>query len=117
MSEVKEQIIRWPFGEASALNLGATGAQALTVENTVTIVDGVSTEATGNRTINLEIDSDLEAGARIVFKLKANGVEQTIFGAGITGATIIGVAGKTKTVEAVYDGNAFVVVGAAAQID
>lgn len=112
-----DEIIKWPFGPASEEALSADGAQAITVVNTVTYVDGVTTEATGNRTINLTLDDDLEVGSRLVFALKTNGTETTIFGTGITGATITGVAGKTKTVEAVYDGSGFVVIGTPGQID
>lgn len=112
-----EQIVKWPFGPASEVALTATGAQALTINNDLTIIDGVSVEATGNRTLNLTIDSNLNAGARLVVKSKTNATETTICGTGITGPTVTGVAGKTKVFEAVYDGSAFVVVGTAVQID
>ena len=112
-----EQIVKWPFGPASGLALTATGAQALTIENDLTIINGVTVEATGNRTLNLTIDDNLNAGARLVVKAKTNGTETTICGTGITGPTVTGVAGKTKVFEAVYDGTAFVVVGTAVQID
>ncbi len=112
-----KEIIKFPFGPASVKQLTADGAQAIAVVNTLTIVDGVTTEATGNRTINLTLDDEIETGSRLVFKLKTNDTETTAFGTNITGATITGVAGKTKTVEAVYDGSGFVVVGTAGQID
>lgn len=112
-----DQIIKFPFGPATEVALSADGAQAITVENMLTVVDGVTAVATGNRTINLRLDDNLEVGARLVFKLKTTGTETTIFGTNITGATVTGVAGKTKTVEAVFDGTGFVVVGTAGQID
>ncbi|MFA7466964.1 MAG: hypothetical protein WCY82_01705 [Desulfotomaculaceae bacterium] len=111
------ELIKWPFGDASTLALTATGAQALTVYNEMTIVDGVTTKATGNRTINLTISDSVKAGARIFCKLKTNGTETTEFGTGMSGATITGVAGKTKTVEFVYDGTNFVEAGTPVQID
>jgi len=111
------QIIKWPFGPASVAALTATGAQALTIVNNLTVIDGATVEATGNRTLNLTIGSGLEIGARLVIKSKSNGAETLIFGAGITGVTIVGVAGKTQVVEAVYDGTGFVVCATYVQID
>jgi len=112
-----DQIIKYPFGPATEVALTADGAQAITVKNDLTIVDGVTVPATGNRTVNLTIDENLKAGARIVFLLKTAATETTIFGTNITGATITGVAGKTKTVEAVFNGTGFDVIGTAGQID
>lgn len=109
--------VKFPFGAADALSLTATGAQALTIDNDMTIVDGVTVEATGNRTINLTVSSLIAAGARIFFKLKTNGTETTAFGTTMSGATITGVAGKTKCVEFVYDGTNFVEAGTPVQID
>lgn len=109
--------VRFPFGTADELSLTATGAQALTIDNDMTIVDGVTTEATGNRTLNLTIDDQVKAGARIFVKSKTNGTETTIFGTSMSGATITGVAGKTKCVEFVYDGTNFVEAGTPVQID
>ena len=109
--------IKYPFGEADEQALSATGAQALTIVNSVTVVDGVTTEATGNRTLNLTIDDEVKKGALLFVKSKTNGTETTIFGTGITSATITGVAGKTKTQGFVYDGSVFLPLGTAQQID
>lgn len=111
------EIIKFPFGPASEVALTATGAQAITVENMLTVVDGVTVVATGNRTINLTLDDDLETGARLVIKSKTTAVETLIFGTNITGVTITGVAGKTNVVEAVFDGTGFVVAATYVQID
>lgn len=111
------QIIKYPFGPATVVALTADGAQAIAIVNDLTIVDGVSVPGTGNRTLNLTLPTDLKAGARMVLRLKTAATETTIFGTGITGATITGVAGKTKTVEAVYNGTSFDVIGTAGQID
>jgi len=110
-------VIKHAFGAAESVALTATGAQAITVVNDLTLIDGVTVEATGNRTINLTLGDDLNAGARIVVESKTNGTETTIFGTGITGATITGVAGKTKVTEFVYNGTAFVNSGTPVQID
>jgi hypothetical protein len=110
--------VRWPFGLADVSNaLSATGAQAISIENDMTILDGVTTQATGNRTINLTIGADIKAGARILVKSKTNGTETTIFGTGCLAPTITGVAGKTKTCELVYDGTNFLATGTAVQLD
>lgn len=109
--------VKFPFGPADTLTLSATGAQALTIENELVIVDGVTTEATGNRTLNLTIDAGVKAGAKLFVKSKTNGTETTIFGTGMQGATITGAAGKTKTVLFIYDGTNFVEAGTPVQID
>jgi len=110
-------IARWPFGLPEVLVLSATGAQALTIQNDLTIIDGVTTIATGNRTLNLTLDASLNIGARLVIKAKTTGVETTIAGTSLTAPTVTGVAGKTKVYEAVYDGTNFIATGTAIQID
>jgi hypothetical protein len=112
-----EQIIKFPFGPATVVALSATGAQAITVENMLTVVDGVTVSATDNRTLNLMIDDNLEVGARLLIKFKTDATETLIFGTGITGVTIDGVADKTNVVEAVFDGTVFVVSATYVQID
>lgn len=114
---MEDQIVKYPFGAASELSLSASGAQALDIANSVTVVDGASIAATGARTINLAVNESVALGDRIIFKLKTAATQETDFGTGIIGASITGVAGKTKTVEAVFDGSNFVVSGAPVQID
>lgn len=109
--------IRWPFGPADSVALTATGAQAIAIENDMTIIDGVSVVATGNRTLNLTPSADLKAGARVLVKSKTTATETTIFGTGCQAPTITGVAGKTKTCELIYDGTNFVAQGTAVQLD
>lgn len=109
--------VRFPFGAGKVEALTATGAQAITIVDTLTIIDGVTVEATGNRTINLTIDSEVLIGSLLLVKSKTNATETTIFGTNITAPTITGVAGKTKDQLFVYDGSAFVAAGAEIQID
>lgn len=109
--------INYPFGLASTKVLTATGAQALTIDDNMTIIDGVTVEATGNRTLDLTINLDLKAGARLFLKSKTNGTETTIFGTGITSATITGIAGKTMTQGFTFDGTVFLPDGLKQQID
>ena len=101
--------IKWPFGEGDSKELTATGAQAITIDDNLTVIDGVTVEATGNRTLNLTIDSELKAGARLFLKSKTNGTETTI--------SITGVAGKTKTQGFTFDGSVFLPDGLSVQID
>lgn len=109
--------IKYPFGLANKETLSATGSQVIKINNNMTVINGVTTEATGNRTLNLTIDSDIGAGAKILLKSKTNGTETTIFGTGISAPTITGVAGKTKTQSFTYDGSNFLPDGTVVQID
>lgn len=112
------QIIKWPFGPASVVTLTATGAQAIAIANDMTIVDGVTVQATGNRTLNLTVEANsVNAGARLFVKSKTAATETTIFGTTMQGATVTGEAGKTKCVEFVFDGTNFVEAGTPVQID
>ena len=99
--------IKFPFGLADSVALTATGAQAVTIVDNMTIVDGVTVEATGNRTLNLTIDAGVKAGSMISLKTKTNGTETTVFGTGMTGVTLTGEAGKIFDYLFVYDGTSF----------
>lgn len=106
-----------PFGDASVASLTATGAQAITIGNYVTVIDGDTVPATGNRTLNMSVNSDVEPGALVHIRSKTAGTETTIFGTGITAPTITGVAGKTFTQSFIYDGTTLKPVGLSVQID
>jgi len=110
-------VIRYPFGVPETLALTATGAQALTVNNQFTIIDGVTVQATGNRTINLTLGENLQVGALLLSQNKTAATETTTYGTGITSAVTTGVAGKTITQLFVYNGTEFVAAGAQQQID
>jgi len=99
--------VRYPFGPADEKVLSATGAQALTIVDGLTLIDGVTNIATGARTLNLTLDADLQKGAKLVIRTKSTAVESTVFGTGITGTTYAGVAGKTITRTATFDGTEF----------
>jgi len=99
--------VKFPFGPADELELTATGDQALTIVDNLTLIDGVTNVATGNRTLNLDIDADVAVGAKLAIRTKTTAAETTIAGTGLTGATYAGVAGKTITRTATFDGKAF----------
>lgn len=111
--------VKYPFGDAdTTLTMSATGAQALTITNQVTIIDGVTTESTANRTINLTINSEVKEGALLLVQSKSDAsANDTIFGTGITGPTVTGVSGKTHNFLFKYNGTAFVQEGLSVQID
>ena len=108
--------LRYPTQDLQSIALTATGAQAITVDKDA-VIDGVTTQATGNRTLDLTFSDNLPAGTRLLVKSKTSGTQETIFGTGITASTITGVAGKTFTQEFVFDGVGFVPAGASVQID
>lgn len=109
--------LKYPFGLADSKELTEAGAQALTIDDNMTIIDGVTVEATSNRTLDLTIDPEVKSGAGILLKSKTNGAQTTIFGTGITAPTITGVAGKTFTQRYTYDGAVFLPDGLSVQID
>jgi hypothetical protein len=110
--------VNFPFGDpAAATALTATGAQAITISDQLTFIDGVTVQATGNRTLNLTVSSGVKAGAMLHLLSKTNGTETTTMGTGIDGATITGVAGKTFSQVFIYNGTTFFPCGTANQID
>lgn len=109
--------VSYPFGKLDSVALSATGAQAITVSEQYTVIDGVTTAATGNRTLNLTIGDGVVSGARIFLKNKTAGLETTTFGTGFTCPVNTGATGKTFCAEFVYDGTTFKPVGAPYQID
>lgn len=117
MAIEKTDIIKWPTGPATVTALTATGVQAITIENSSTILDGVAIQATGDRTINLTVDSEIQPGAKLQLRTKSNATEDNIFGTGITAVTFAGVAGKTFSISFTYDGSTFTPDGKEVQID
>jgi hypothetical protein len=116
MADELNPIIKFPFGDADVVDLTATGAQALTIENLMTIIDGQTVEGTGDRTLNLTIDPELMAGAQILVIAKTDAAEHTIFGTGFANAPdIIGNAGATYSRVFIYDGTNFQTAGVSEQ--
>ena len=109
--------IKSPFGAGTEVTMTATGAQAFTINDEFTLVDGVTVEATAARTLNLTLNSELAAGARLLVISKTNATETLTFGTGITSAVITGVTGKTMSQAFTFNGTAFMPDGAKQQID
>lgn len=97
--------------------LTATGTQSVSVNTAFTIVDGVTNQASGNRTIDLDISATVAPGARLLLKAKTVGTQTTTFGTAIDAPIITGEAGKTFTQLFVYDGTTFLPAGTAVKID
>lgn len=109
--------IIYPNGAATVETMTATGAQAFTIVNSYTRLDGITTEATGSRTINLTLSSELRNGAELLIETKTNGTETTVYGTSITSTTLTGVAGKTFSQKYTFNGTVFTPNGEAEQID
>ncbi len=112
-----DPIVKWPFGDATVEVLAAAGVLAINIVNEMTIIDGASAIATGNRTINLTVSPNVGIGAMIVLKMKTTAVETMTFGTKMLGAVITGVAGKTKVTTFIYDGTNFINTGTPIQLD
>ena len=110
-------IVKFPFGEASVVSLPASGTAEVDIQNSLTILDGATTQATGARTVNLNIAPDVPIGARLVIKHKTAATETLTPGTGMAGKAVIGVASKTQVVEFFYDGKNFIQMAEAVQID
>lgn len=110
--------IKHPDGIVTTVAMTATGAQAITIVNDGhTLIDGATVEATGNRTVNLTVGSEITKGATLLITNKTNGTETLTHGTIITAPVITGSAGKTTSQAFTYDGAAFLPDGAKIQID
>jgi hypothetical protein len=108
--------IKYPFGKADEQTLAYAVTQEVTISNQMTILTFAI--LTGDTTLNLTIDSQVEKGARLLLIVPAtNNADDLILGTAIDAPNIIGVATKTKTQEFVYNGTKFVPAGAIVQID
>lgn len=108
--------VKYPFGAADTLTIAATGTTAATITNQETYVSTLPT-LTGNATLDLTIDSEVIAGAKLHLKVKTTATETFTFGTGIDAPTVTGVAGKTWCQSFWYDGTTFLPCGAKIQID
>ena len=113
-----EKNVEFPVGAADEQALTANGAQAITITNMLTKLDGVTVVMVSSaRTINLTITSGIRVGAKIIVISKSNGTENNVFGTSMTGPTVAGVNGKTHTFTFIYDGTNFVQQGLSVQLD
>ena len=75
-------------------------------------------ELSANKTLNIDIDSQVTAGAILHVKVKSNSTARSLtLGTGITAPVLTGVAKKTKVQSFIYVGTEFLPLGASLQID
>lgn len=108
--------IKHPFGAATVLTPAYVATIAIDVWNTKTELD-LGT-ITGDATLNITPDAELEIGSELNIKVKASadGYDVTL-GSSIEAPVIVGVSGKTKTQKFEFDGTNFRPVGAIVQND
>jgi hypothetical protein len=109
---------KWPYGPASAIVVTpAAGVGAATITNNMTFLSFAAALA-ADTTLNLTIDAELEAGAKLVVKALCDGTERDVIpGTGMDGPTIVLVVSKTKVATYTFDGTNFVMDALAVQID
>jgi hypothetical protein len=96
--------------------LAYNAVQAVTITKQNTVLKFAI--LTGDTTLNLTIDPAVKINASLLIRVPATAdADDVTFGTGIDAAVLVGVAGKTKTQEFVYDGSIFVPSGAPSLID
>lgn len=105
----------FPTAEAQSVSPAATGATAVAINRTTTVIDlGI---LTGDVPVNATIGADVPVGAMLTVKAKSDTTARTVtFGTGFKAAALAGVISKTKTALFVFDGTQFVGVSSQ-QID
>ena len=104
--------IKFPFGNADKKALTATGLQAITITDQLTIIDGVTTKSTAHRTLNLTIGEDVEAGAIIMLVTKDTNAKNMVFGTNITMETYTATTNNdVASIAFMYNGTAFFPMG------
>jgi hypothetical protein len=106
----------WPFAAADTQTPAYAATLAVSINNQLTILEPAT--LTGAMTINLTLDAGLKAGAIILLKHTSDGTARTTtFGTGFSAPAQVGVISKTFTQSFMYDGSAFLPMGAALQIN
>lgn len=102
-------MIQAPFGKPDTQAIAtATGTVAVTVVNNMTVIDMNTTIGTGNRTLNLTLDSQLQdGGAEILVLFRTTGTETLTFGTGMLAPVITGVAGKIFSQAFILNGGVY----------
>lgn len=105
-----------PFGAVDSVALTAGGAQAVTISNQLTFIDGITTRQTAATTLNLTIGAGVKKGALIYLSRECNhataGNRAFTFGTGITADVHTPADEKEVHRSFIYDGTNFVPMGA-----
>jgi len=116
MATTTQATIKYPFGAADNQTPAYAATLAVTITNAVTFL--TPAVMTGALTVNLTIDANVKAGARLIGRFLSDTTARTVtFGTGFTSPTLAGVISKTKEIEFVYDGVSFKPTSAGVQID
>ena len=112
------QYISYPFGSADVQAPAYAATLAVTIVNQVTFLS-TAAAMSGAMTVNLTITAGIKAGARLMCTFLSDGTARTVtWGTGFSQANALaGVISKTKAIEFIYNGTAFVPTGSGVQID
>lgn len=111
----KDTGVRWPFDGCQVFTPAYLAVQPIEIVDTKTIISFAV--LTGGTTLNLTIDSEVKPGAELILIVPATATETLTPGTGFTAPAFVGVAGKTKVSQYVYDGITFKPVAVAFQIN
>ncbi|MBA7700397.1 hypothetical protein ES703_109111 [subsurface metagenome] len=113
---ISENLIGTKAGSYKTSAMSATGTQAITITAFTTFIDGVTTQATGNRTLNLTV-TGAPTGAILLISHKTAASQTLTHGTNITAPVVTGEAGKTMTQAFIFNGTAFLPTGTHVKID
>lgn len=98
------------------INTNVDLTAAVPVKQMVTHLD--LGELSANKTLDLDISSQLTGGAVLHVKVKSDASARSLtLGTGITGPVLAGTINKTKVQSFIYNGTGFIPMGAGFQID
>lgn len=101
---------KYPFGPASRIAIAGSATMSATIDNQETMVDLGTLTAAG--TLNLDIDVEVEPGARLTVKAKSDGTARNVtLGTGFLGVSIPGTIDKTKVASFVFYSGQFHLTG------
>lgn len=100
----------FPFGNADVQALTSGAAMAVTIKNSLTVINMTQMAAAG--TLNLTLSGQIRVGARIILKTSADGTNRALTpGTLMSGAAVTITASKSFALEYFYDGSNFVHIG------
>jgi hypothetical protein len=101
---------KFPFGPADVQTRTHAATIAATITDAKTFLQ--LAQMTGNATVNLTVDPQLEAGAELIVRASADGTNRTLTpGTGLTGVAQTITANKSVCIRYVYNGTTFLHCG------
>lgn len=108
---LQEEIIVFPFGAATVEKPAAAATVAVSVSNTLHIVE-VAGNMTADMTLNATPHPKLLVGSRLIVTAASDGTARSVtFGSGFTAAPLTGTASKRQAIEFIYTGVTFIPLG------